>query len=524
MGKDKQNSPDVLGGRMAQTLDRLVGLVSPAHGRKRLESRAHLKFAYDSVRNIHDRGYPDRMRGPENPLQQRDNIILMRSARELVENSGFFKSIRNKIRDYVIGNTRYFPLTGNPTTDAAIKEWLEEWFENCDATGRFHFLDMIQILIGSTLTDGDHGLLHIVDDDHNFTLQNIEADRIGDPHSVGQAHEDYIRGIELCNGRPTAYHIYHRSLHDTYYLDQVVPADSFTHYYRPDRYDQYRGTSAFASVVGLYRDVKEVRRAEIMSIKWAGSKAGIVKTHAGAMPESILDRGNNIGGDSGKQLTQIAPAEVSYLQPGEDISVISHDRPNPNLMAFMESLLHEGALGLDLPYGFVYNMAGLSGAPTRLVSEQAKRTFQAWQDHLERNVLRPIIKKAILSGIAKGKIPWTDSWDKGKFIFPAHPTVDVGRESAANLNENRQALRTAADIYGEQGKYWLEEQAQIANEAGNVIDLAKQVSEEKGVPFNTAINLIQMMTPNGATEAMVEEDGDEESEGSTDQKKPDDKE
>lgn len=491
---------------MAQTIDRFIGLISPTAQVKRMTARANIKFAYDSAKNLPDRGYPDRLRGPENPLQQRDGIIVMRSARELVENSGFFKSIRNKIRDYVIGNTRYFPLTGNPVVDAATKEWLEEWYENCDATGRFHFLDIVQILLSSTLTDGDHGLLHLVDGDANFKLQSIEADRLGNPHQVGNNDETLIRGIELHHGQPIAYHIYNRSIHDQYTLDQIVPAQMFTHYYRPDRYDQYRGVSAFATVVGLYRDVKEIRRAEIMAIKWASSKAGIVKTQNGAMPETVFDRGTNIGGDTGKQLSQIAPGEISYMRPGEDITMITHDRPNPNLMAFIESLLHEGALGLDLPYAFVYNLTGLSGTPTRLVSEQAKRTFQAWQNHLERNVLGPIIRKAILSGIAKGRIPWTDTWHKGKFIFPAHPTVDVGRESAANLNENRQALRSAADIYGEQGKYWLEEQFQIANEAGNIIEQARRISEEQNVPFNTALNLIQMMTPNGASEATAGEE------------------
>ena len=486
---------------MARTIDRFVGLISPSSQLSRIDARQKVAFAYDAARKLRDRGYPDRLRNPENPLQQRDNIIVMRSSRELVENSGFFKSIRNKIRDYTIGNTRYFPQTGNMMIDGATKEWLEHWYANCDATGRFHFIDIINILLSSTLTDGDHGLSHIVDEHLNYRIQAIEADRIGNPHDTGSTDPTYIRGVVLNGGQPVGYRIYQRSLHDHYTFEQEIPAESFTHYYRPDRYDQYRGVSAFASVVGLYRDVKEVRRAEIMAIKWAGSKAGFIKTQNGTMPETLLDRSNTIGGDFGKQITQIAPGEIVYGSPGDELSVISHDRPNPNLMAFMESLLHEGALGLDLPYAFVYNLTGLTGTPTRLVSEQAKRTFQAWQHHLERNVLRPVINRAIISGVAQGHIPWSDTWDKGKFIFPAHPTVDVGRESQANLNENRQALRSAADIYGEQGKYWREEQDQISAEAGNIIDLAKQVAEQKGVPFNTALNLIQMMTPNGASEA-----------------------
>jgi len=494
-------SPGILGGRMAQSLDKLVGIVSPSSQFERLRSRANVKLAYDAARNTRERAMPDRLRNPENPLQQRDSIMLMRRSRELMENSGFFLSIKSKLKNYVVGNMRYLPQNSNSKAEAATKEWWAHWQKNCDATGRFHFLDIMEMLLGSALTDGDFSLAHIVDDQHNFTLQGIEADRLGNPHETGTTDPNYVRGIRLQNGRPVSYDIYSRSLHDQYTFDQTIPADCISHYYRPDRYDQYRGISSFGAVVGLYQDVRDVRRAEMMAMKWASSKAGVVKTKNATMPSEVggglFDRGF-VGGDAGKQISGMSPGEVSYLQPGEDIEVISHDRPNPNLMNFMESMLHEAALGLDLPYAFVYNMTGISGTPTRLVSEQAKRTFQSWQNHLLRNVLEPIKNKAILSGIAQGHIPYTEDWDKGKFIFPAHPTVDVGRESAANLNENRQALLSASDIYAEKGKDWEEEQRQLAKEATNIIREAKRVAKDEDVPFDTAINLIQMMTPNGA--------------------------
>jgi len=111
----------------------------------------------------------------------------------------------------------------------------------------------------------------------------------------------------------------------------------------------------------------------------------------------------------------------------------------------------------------------------RLQSEQARRAFHRLQSFvLEPFYIDPIKELVLAVGIAKGAIRPTTNWNKGKWLYPAHPTVDVGRESQANLNENRQGLRSASRILGEQGERWRDEQEQIAIEARNILDLAKK--------------------------------------------------
>lgn len=491
----RRYSAALTGGPLTRLLDKFVETLAPTRAVARLDARSKVHFIREAARGDRFRKAPDPLKGPESPRNQRDTVLIMQRARELTENSGFFESIAAKFADYCVGNLRFIPRTGNPKADGATKEWLADWETNSDATGRFHFTDQLQMLVRAAIVDGDHGIADVFDPDTGtYQIQSIEADRIGHPYTV-RMDETNIRGVHIdAGGSPTDYDIYRRSLADHYTLEATIPAATFHHYFRGKRPGQYRGISAFESVCGLYEDVRTVREAEIMALKWASSKAGVVKLLNPPLPGSGgnggLDRGRLLQ-DPSSPLERISPGEVGYLRPGEDITVVEHNRPNPNLMAFLESLLHEAALGTNLPYAFVFQLTGLTGTPTRLAAQLATRTFRGWQFHLERHLLNRINRRAILSGIYQGHLPYTEYWWRGMWMFPAHPSVDIGRESAANLAENRQGLKTAATIYAEQNEDWFEGQEQIAAEAEHIIELAQGVAARRGVDLSIALNLIQ---------------------------------
>lgn len=457
-----------------------------------------LQFAYHAARPSRLRSTPDRLMGPENPTAQRDAIMLMRRARELTENSGFYKNIKGKFVDYALGSPRYIPQTGNDRLNQQVKDFFDEWQKNSDATYRFNFITQCRILFGCSLDDGDHAFIHIVDEDGNYRIQNIEADRIGNPYAITN-NPDVIRGVVLENSRPVAYEIYKRTLFDSYEYEATIDANLVTHYYSPDRYDQYRGVSAFATVVDLYEDVKTVRRYEMAAIKWASSKAGFIKTNNGD-PAPEDDFPNNFydyATVDGERVEEILPGQIIYGQAGEEIEVISHDRPNPNLMAFLDSFLREGASGLKVPYEFVYNAAELNGTAVRLVSAQAQRTFEERQRELHDRVLEPVKNRAILSGIAQGFIDWDENVFKGHFVFPPHPTVDAGRDTKSELDVFRAGLSTASEYCAASGGYWKEVYDQKSIEVDYQMELAQKLADKRNVPFQVAFNSLGLVTPNG---------------------------
>jgi hypothetical protein len=79
---------------------------------------------------------------------------------------------------------------------------------------------------------------------------------------------------------------------------------------------------------------------------------------------------------------------------------------------------------------------------------------------------------------------------KGEWRFPAKLSIDVGRESAANMNENRQGAKSLQEIAAEEGTDAFSRLEQIAIEAGFV----KELAVKYGVP-ETAIRLTTTSLP-----------------------------
>jgi hypothetical protein len=79
---------------------------------------------------------------------------------------------------------------------------------------------------------------------------------------------------------------------------------------------------------------------------------------------------------------------------------------------------------------------------------------------------------------------------RGEWRFPPKLTIDVGRESQANLNENRQGAKSLQEIAAEQGTDAFTRLEQIAAEASYV----KELSERYEIP-ETAIRLVTNSLP-----------------------------
>lgn len=480
--------------RLDRFTDGIVSLFSPKAAHNRSLDRARYKmFSYDAARYTEVRGNAGsgvNTRASESPSNIRDRVRLIWEARDLCDNDAICRSILLKVSSYVCSKINYIPTTGNLDIDRAYRDYWNQFCLSADITGRHTFQELMQLAVMSMFRDGDIGFIIVNDEKDPFIkLQAIEADRIGNPYDYSYT-EDYLSGISIDSiGRPTSYRIFYRSRLG-YYEDSVeIPAESFLHIFDPTRFDMYRGVSAYATVINTARDKKEIFEFEKIAVKWGASKAGIVKRNNSEADAADYYTSATDTSFPQAKLERIEAGTVHYLEPNEDISIFGNDRPSNTFNGFMEAMIREIAMGFNLPYGFVYDLTKLGGPAARMDATQAKRSIERIQCILEYKALSKIKNLVFAKGISQGLLPEVDEWQKGKFMFPAWPTIDVGRESAANLAENRQGLKSAADILGEQGEYWRDTQEQIALEAANIVDLAKQ--------YNVPVNMIQMLTPNG---------------------------
>jgi hypothetical protein len=177
-------------------------------------------------------------------------------------------------------------------------------------------------------------------------------------------------------------------------------------------------------------------------------------------------------------------------------------RPSTAFTGFIAHLMHELSIAVGIPKGVLFGTQDYAGPSVRAEFAAADRVFARHQGVLVDKVLDPIKNAVILDAIARGEIPappvragetpvqTLKRATRGEWRFPPKLTIDVGRESAANMNENRQGAKSLQEIAAEQGTDAFTRLEQIAAEASYVGELAKRY----GIP-ETAIRMVTQQLP-----------------------------
>ncbi len=460
-------------------IDKAVAFLNPQGAVNRMIARQKLvNFSYDAVKYTRERKGPSALSGAEDYHSNYDRVELMKRARDLAENVGLVRSILMKFASHTAANISYQARTENPEVNTEVEAYWAEWWDKCDLTTRHTGSTLMQVAMMSMLRDGDFLFVLVRDKDGNLKIQGIEADRLGDPFKV-YTSLDLIGGIHIDRdtGAPSAYDIYNRSIGDFYTYQTTIPSSQAFHLFDPLRIDQYRGISAFHTAINDCTDIYDIINFEKMAAKNASSQAGIVKrNNNNASDLSSLTNDEDLNGNTIK-LEAIESGKISYLEPGEDIVFPDGpSRPSGAFAEFHKILLRNICLGLGIPYSFAVDPSAMSGPTARLEMQQAGRTFRRYQKLLDDKVLRPIKNIVIADGVARGLIEDNvgSRTTRGIFNFGANVSIDLGRESQANLAEFRSGLMTASQIYSERGLDFESSMRQRAIEAKLIKDLAEE--------------------------------------------------
>jgi lambda family phage portal protein len=472
-------------------IDKAIAFVNPQGAVDRLVARQKIKnFEYDAVKYSRERKGPSSLSGAEDYRSNYDRVELMKRARDLAENVGLVRSILMKFASHTAANISYQARTENPEVNTEVEAYWADWWDKCDISTRHTGSTLMQVAIMSMLRDGDFLFCLVRDSYGNLKIQGIEGDRLGDPYKVYTSSE-LIGGIHIdtSTGSPTAYDIYSRTIGDMYSYQATIPSSQAFHLFDPLRIDQYRGISAFHTAINDATDIHEIVGFEKMAAKVASSQSAIVKrNNNNASDLSSLTNDQDINGNAIK-LEAIESGKISYLEPGEDIVFPDGpSRPSGAFAEFHKILLRNICLGVGIPYSFAVDPSAMSGPTARLEMQQAGRTFRRYQKLLDDKVLRPIKNIVIADGVARGLIERNvgTRTTRGIFNFGANVSIDLGRESQANLAEFRAGLMTASQIYSERGLDFESSMRQRAIEA----KLIKDLSEKYGVDPETISDIV----------------------------------
>ena len=485
-------------------IDRALENIAPTWALKRLEARvAKSLFEYNAART--NRLYaPKQYSQPaESSQNQRDRVVMMYEAQDLVQNFPEAREISRKFGTYLTPN-EYSPTTGDRDYNQTISEYFHAWCKTCDVTNRHSFKKLVQLAAEERPVDGDCGFV-IRRSGEGLKLQLVPATRIGNPNDTAVASNNYFQGIVTNDfGQPVAYRIYRVSRDGVYFGAEDIPANQFCHYMDPFRVDQYRGITDFHAAIQTARMLHDILQAEKAGVRFSSQQAALIFNDRGvANPRNLFQPNPALSLPNGQQqkneLTEVGM--IRYFQNSDRVEVMP-SRPSQAFTGFVQHLMHEIALGVGVPEGVLFGTQDYKGPSVRAEFAAADRVFTRQQGVLTDKVLDPIKDAVILDAIARGEIPPPPLLagetmvhalrraTSGEWRFPAKLSIDVGRESAANMNENRQGAKSLQEIAAEEGTDAFTRLEQIAIEASYV----KQLAEKYGVP-ETAIRLTTNSLP-----------------------------
>lgn len=476
-----------IGNALGLFIDRTIGIFSPDAGKRRMHSRMWLnKFSYEGARpgTWRSQATLSGNASPETTSLNYDRIRLIWEARDLEQNFPFVKRMLSMFCDYVLGDFRIKSKATSEADRKAVDDYWDLCCQYSDPTGRLSFQDQCHLALRSQVRDGDMIGQKILE---NFTvptptgeqemefyqLRLIEADRIGYPYE-GSIGDGYLNGtiFDPETGYIKGYRIFQRDyLSNTYSNPQDVISSDCLYIGKHQRADSLRCVSEFAPCIPTARDIQEIIENERLAVKWCSSQAGVV-TRLGGTANYDDDIYTDpfqapLIGSNGQKLTNASPGAIQYLAPGEDWKAFEYNRASPAFIGLLQTLYRDCCLSVEVPFGFAYEPT-TNGIASRLESAQARRTFTSRQRLMRDKLIMPFRNQCLIHGLQSGQLKLSPQGEtellEAKIIWPAHPTVDVGRESTANVSEYNANLKAGETIAEERGDDYDEMVGQIEYE------------------------------------------------------------
>lgn len=405
--------------------------------------------------------------------------LLMFGARYLYANLGKVKGAVDDFSRYCVGSGI---RPQSQIEDQKIADKYEEYFfergKIIDYAGALSLDDMCRLIMKVMPVDGSLLANMTETDSGDPRIQLIEVHRV----SFGKDHPNGVKRDKY--GRVISYLIKAGD------KDEEINARSICHIYDPSRPSCTWPTTWMHHAINNCLDEIEIIAAEKLGVKDRSEIAFLLKTENPNVPTA--GRGLFGATTTSDGITKEAikgPGAIPRIGREDDIIFHDSDRPSPAFTGFLDWIIRDVATGFGLPFEFVWNPEGVGGAGQRFILEKAQRRFNEVQFILLK-FLNRAWAHIISKGYTRGDLPKVPNWWKVSWQLPAKITVDVGRESKANLEEIKSGTRTMLRDIGEQGGDWREHYDQVEFEADYRAEKIQALMKRRGINWEQSASLL----------------------------------
>ncbi len=450
--------------------DRAIMAMSPGWAASRAQSRLRVQAycsAYEAVNHSRLRK-KQRDFGSGNTVAGLAHRQLRDLARNLDRNHDLSRGILNTLVRNVVGPTgigvqpQPRDANGEVLQDLAnqLDVLWQQWSRQPEVTGELNRARAEQLMCRTWMRDGE-GLWQYLEGaiaklNHNtpipFSLELLEPDLL--PIDYNDPQRQIIQGIEIdAWGRPQGYWFYKQHPGDPFVALPTLKrlgTERVGHIKLVDRLGQRRGVSMFASVLSRLDDLKDYEESERIAARIAASMAAVIKkgdaqSYDGTTPAS-------------PRQMHFAPGMIfDDLQPGEDISMIDSNRPNPNAVTWRDGQLRAVSAGADVSYSSSSkNYNGTYSAQRQELVEQDTAygvLRQAFIDQFTSEVYARFVAACLAGGLIKPVKGVTFAQlSHAIYMPPVMPWIDPVKEVAGWQMQEDRCYISGAEIVQRQGR------------------------------------------------------------------------
>ncbi|EIL99138.1 phage portal protein [Rhodanobacter thiooxydans] len=450
--------------------DRAILAVSPGWAASRAQSRLRVQAYNNAYEAVNHSRLRKRQRdfGSGNTVAGLAHRELRDLARNLDRNHDLSRGILNILVRNVVGangiGVEPQPRDANgeiiPALAQQLSEGWELWSRQPEVTGELNRARAEQLMARTWFRDGE-GLWQYLEGSvaklsHNttvpFSLELLEPDLL--PIDYNDPQRNISQGIEIdAWGRPQGYWVYKQHPGDPFVALPTLkrlPTSAVGHIKLVDRLGQRRGVSMFASVLSRLDDLKDYEESERIAARIAASMAAVIKK--GDAQSYDVDK------PSAPRQMHFAPGMVfDDLLPGEDVSMIDSNRPNPNAVNWRDGQLAAISSGADVSKSSASkNYNGTYSAQRQELVEQwgaYALLQQAFIDQFTSEVYTRYVAACLAGGLIKPVKGVTFAQlSHAIYMPPVMPWIDPVKEVTGWQAQEDRCYISGAEIVRRQGR------------------------------------------------------------------------
>jgi len=435
----------------ANLLDRLIGIMNPDAGLRRLRARDMLTRAYEGA-SQKDGWRPRRAGASANTDHRADASSLRARARSLVQNSPYIARGLESLVANTIG-TGITPRSLAANAADIDKLWTD-WTRVADADGRLDLYGLQAAAYRAMEQDGEVLIrLRTRRAEDNLPvplqLQLLEVDWLDSSKTGTNGNNTITSGIEYdALGRVVAYWLYDQHPGEIISFNRgrasryPVPASSMMHLYKPQRPWLRRGFPRLSPVIARVRDLQLYEDAQLqrknletrLSVLASGDVTNMSMTESESQA-TVRNTG---------ELGTLASGGITQVPAGVNLTVVE-PKVAPGYVEYVKFSLHLVAAGMGVTYEMLtgdVREVNFSSARVALLEFRRGAEQTQWLTLIPK-LLEPIWRAFIDAATLAGKIPRADySCD---FSTPKWDYVNPEQDVKADLAEISGGLSTISE-------------------------------------------------------------------------------